>query len=320
MPDTQNAPRPYQKSFPAVLRHVAFLTFALTCVSVSQGENPARKSFHVLTKRDGNVTKFFVDNREANEVTATFELHCANLKGTTNFPFTTTFPPSQVTEAFSVSPIDPDRPWTYNYTSHYTVGSITARHDNSYVYRLPFAPGATFKVTQAYNGQYSHFGSDQYAIDFKMPVGTPVHAARGGMVAKIKDNSSRGGADRKYENDANYILIRHDDGTLANYAHLAKGGAKVVIGQRVQAGELIALSGNTGFSSGAHLHFSVFKTKDGKGRLSLPVKFETADEAAVTLAEGKTYRSSEVKPGAILAVKSDNPDTRAGRFQGGKSN
>ena len=183
---------------------------------------------------------------------------------------------------------------------------------------VPFAPGTAYKVTQGYNGHYSHTGPDQFAIDFKMPTGTPICAARSGVVAKIKDDSSKGGADRKYENHANYVLIRHDDGTLGNYAHLAKGGAKVVIGQRVEAGELIALSGNTGFSSGAHLHFSVFKTRDGKGRVSVPVKFETADDSAITLVEGKTYRSSPVRPGAIAAVKGDGSEV-AGRFQGGQN-
>jgi murein DD-endopeptidase MepM/ murein hydrolase activator NlpD len=139
------------------------------------------------------------------------------------------------------------------------------------------------------------------------------------VVAKVKDDSSKGGGDRKYENHANYVLVRHDDGTLGNYAHLAKGGVKVVVGQRVDAGELIALSGNTGFSSGAHLHFSVFKTRDGKGRVSIPVKFETSDDSAITLVEGKTYRSSPVRPGAIVAVKGDNAELQPGRFQGGQN-
>src|SRR6185436_10647851 len=212
-----------------------------------------------------NLTRFFVDNREASEVTATFELQMVNLKGSQRLPFSATYPANQVTEAFTVSPVEETEPWNYSYTSHYTVGSMLAQHDDSCVYHLPFAPGATYKVTQGYNGEYSHSGSDQYAIDFKMPVGTPVHAARGGVVAKVKDDSSKGGADRKFENQANYVLIRHDDGTLGNYAHLSKNGVKVAIGQRVEAGDLIALSGNTGFSSGAHLHFSVFKTKDGQG-------------------------------------------------------
>jgi murein DD-endopeptidase MepM/ murein hydrolase activator NlpD len=301
----------------AVLRHTLALAFCLFCVSTLSAAS-APKLFNVVAKRDGNVTRFYVDNREANEVTATFELKLTNLKPTQPLPYTATFPPKQLTEAFSVAPGDPDKPWDYSYTSHYTVGSIHARHDDSYVYRLPFAPGATFKCTQGYNGKYSHHGSDQYAIDFKMPVGTPIHAARGGVVAKIKDDSSKGGADRKYEDDANYVLIRHDDGTLGNYAHLSKGGVKVVIGQRVEAGELIALSGNTGFSSGAHLHFSVFKTKDGKGRVSIPVKFETANDTAVVLAEGKTYRSSPMKPGAVLAVNTTS-ENAPGKFQGGQT-
>ena len=298
-------------------RHTVLLALCLACVAATQTE-AGRKPFEVVTKREGNVTRFYVDNREANDVTATFEISATNIKSTQPFPYTQTFPANQVTEAFSLSPIDPDQQWKYNYASHYTVGSMQAKHDDSVVYRLPFAPGAAYKVTQAYNGHYSHFGSDQYAIDFKMPVGTPVHASRAGMVAKIKDDSAKGGADRKYENQANYVLIRHDDGTLGNYAHLAKGGVKVTVGQRVQSGDLIALSGNTGFSSGAHLHFSVFKTKDGKGRLSIPVRFETADVRAMTLAEGETYRSSPVNPGAVLAAATPEQD-KPGKFQGGQN-
>lgn len=306
-------------TIPAALRHSLVLAASLVFIFSAEAESSARKMFQVVTKREGNATRFYVDNREANEVTATFEVQAINLKGSKGFPYTGTFPANQLTEAFTVSPIDPEQHWNYSYTSHYTVGSSNARHDDSYVYRLPFAPGATFKCTQAHNGAYSHHGSDQYAIDFKMPVGTPVHAARGGVVAKIKDDSSKGGPDRKYENHANYVLIRHSDGTLGNYAHLAKGGAKVVVGQRVEAGDLIALSGNTGFSSGAHLHFSVFKTKNGKGRLSIPVKFETANDSAITLAEGKTYRSSPVRPGAILAVTTPAADSTSEKFQGGQT-
>jgi len=111
------------------------------------------------------------------------------------------------------------------------------------------------------------------------------------MVVKVKVDSSSGGPDRKYENQANYILIRHSDGTVANYAHLSKNGSKVTPGGIVEAGDLIGYSGNTGFTSGPHLHFSVFKTKNGKQRLSIPVKFQTTSPQPITLAEGKTYKS-----------------------------
>src|SRR5439155_19393249 len=90
---------------------------------------------------------------------------------------------------------------------------------------------------------------------------------------------------------ANYLVIRQPDGTLANYGHLQKGGIRVKAGQQVYAGDLIALSGNTGFTSGPHLHFSVFKTRpDGGGRASIPVRFKTADAPAITLVEGRNYK------------------------------
>ena len=57
----------------------------------------------------------------------------------------------------------------------------------------------------------------------------------------------------------------------------------------------IALSGNTGFSSGAHLHFCVFMTKDGRERVSIPVKFRDATGEALTLAEGQKYRAPDIQ-------------------------
>jgi murein DD-endopeptidase MepM/ murein hydrolase activator NlpD len=128
-----------------------------------------------------------------------------------------------------------------------------------------------------------------------MPEGTPVLAARDGLVVKAKDDSNVGGSNIKYDPYNNYVLIRHKDGTLGHYCHLQRGGVTVKAGQTVNAGELIAHSGNTGFSSGAHLHFSVFKTKDGRERISLPVKFQTADERAVTLVEGRRYKAPELQ-------------------------
>lgn len=255
-----------------------------------RAEESTNKLVRVITKRDGEATRFYVQNLEPSEVTATFELKLTNLKSSVGSCYTATYPGNQTTEAFTVAPSNPDKQWSYSYVNHFTMGSTRAVHDDSYIYSLPYSAGAEYKVTQGYNGTYSHSGSDQYAIDFKMSPGTPVHAARGGVVVKIKVDSAVGGPDRKYENSANYILVRHSDGTLANYAHLSKDGAKVKVGQIVEPGDLIALSGNTGFTSGPHLHFSVFKTKDGKQRQSIPVKFQSAGANSLTLAEGKSYK------------------------------
>jgi len=250
----------------------------------------------VVTRRDGNHMRFYVENAELSEITMTFDFHTVNLKSTHPFPFTATFKPGE-TEAFEMAPENPNSEWEYSYTNYYKLGSSDAEPDD-YVYSLPYLAGRTYRVTQGYNGKFSHQGSNRFAIDWQMPEGTPVCAARGGLVVKVKDDSSIGGANIKFDPFNNYVLIRHDDGTLGHYCHLKKGGVKVVPGQRVNPGDIIALSGNTGFSSGAHLHFCVFKTRDGKERESIPVKFHNGDGTEVTLIEGKKYRAAPVQNAA----------------------
>ena len=233
---------------------------------------PDQSAVKVVTRREGAETHFYVENKEYCEVTMTFDMGLENLGSQVCFPFTKTFPPRQVTEAFTLKPIACGGKWGYDYTNYFKLGSNSAQHDDSYVYELPYTSGSKFKVTQGYNGRFSHSGSNQYAIDWQMPEGTRVCAARGGVVVCVKDSSDRGGPSMDFDRYNNYILIRHSDGTLGHYCHLQKAGALVKLGQTVEAGQVIAHSGNTGFSSGAHLHFSVFKTKDGQTRISLPVK------------------------------------------------
>ncbi len=251
------------------------------------------KTVCVVTERDGDTTRFFVENRELGDVTMTFEVNAKNLKGNVAFPYTATFPPGEVTEAFTLAPVDLSARWEYSYTNYFKLGSNCARHDDNYIYDLPYLPGYKFKVTQGYNGKFSHTGANQYATDWQMPEGTLVLAARAGLVIRVKDDSNKGGGSMAYDKYNNYVLIQHDDGTLAHYCHLQKGGCLVKPGQRVAAGDAIAHSGNTGFSSGPHLHFCVFKTRDGRQRLSLPVKFKTSTEASATLLSGHSYRAPE---------------------------
>ena len=259
----------------------------------------------IKTTHEGGATHFYVENDEYCEVTMTFDMGLQNMQGSTRFPYTATFPARHISEAFEVFPVKPDAKWEYTYTNYYKLGSNCAQHDDSVVYQLPYAPGNKFKVTQGYNGKFSHTGSNQYAIDWDMPEGTLVHAARGGVIVRVKDDSDKGGGSLEFDRYNNYILIRHDDGTLAHYCHLQKGGCLVKTGQVVNTGDVIAHSGNTGFSSGPHLHFCVFKTRDGRSRVSIPVKFRTNQETAVTLTSGHSYRAAEVQ--SASARSSANP-------------
>jgi len=255
----------------------------------------------ISTQREGDVTRVYVQNQERTEVAMTFDFHIVNLKSTVKFPYTATFAPGE-SEAFTLSPDNTEKPWEYSFTNYYKLGSTIAVPDD-YVYSLPYAPGKSHKVTQAFGGSFSHKGSNKYAIDWKMPEGTTVYAARGGVVVKTKDDSNVGGGSLAYDRFNNYVLIRHSDGTLGHYCHLKQDGVKVVPGQVVHAGDPIALSGNTGFSSGPHLHFAVFKAIDGKHRESLPIKFEDANGENVTLVEGRSYKAATVRTVQSAAAK-----------------
>jgi murein DD-endopeptidase MepM/ murein hydrolase activator NlpD len=162
------------------------------------------------------------------------------------------------------------------------LGSPTAVHNPPRPYRVPFAVGATFTISQAYPTRVTHVTPDsQFAVDIALPDGTPVYAARAGTVINAHHDSFRGAALAVMLDQANLIEILHDDGTIAVYAHLQWNSIRVRIGQRVARGEYIANSGNTGFTSGPHLHFAVLRN-GGAGDVSIPIQFAGIGGAPVT--------------------------------------
>ncbi|WP_240126675.1 M23 family metallopeptidase [Thermomonas alba] len=157
-----------------------------------------------------------------------------------------------------------------------TPGSSNAR-PRDVIYRLPLAdPHA--RIDQGFEGDFSHQDPEnRYAIDFATPEGTPVLAARGGVVMQVQDGFRGHGLDpHRDASRANLIRILHDDGSMGLYAHLANGGAWVRVGQRVDAGQPIGLSGNTGYSTAPHLHFAV-QVNRGMQLLSIPFRLTAPD-------------------------------------------
>ena len=168
-----------------------------------------------LPNREGDSIHFFVRNDEYCEITMTVAMSSVNLKSDIEFPYTATFPARKRAEMFTLTPVAPAGYWKYDYTNYYKLGSNCARPDRSYVYQLPYLPGAEFTVTQGYDGRFSHTGPNEYATDWQMPKGTIVCAARGGLVVSVKDDSKTGGPSIAYDRYNNYVLIRHEDGTWA---------------------------------------------------------------------------------------------------------
>ena len=122
------------------------------------------------------------------------------------------------------------------------------------VYDLPFESGKVYRIMQGYGGVFSHYHAA--ALDFDMPSGTLVCAAREGEVYRFRDDSRVGGPFEKYRHQANFLIIRHYDGSFGCYWHLQRNGVLVKNG-RVKRGQPIARSGATGFVLEPHLHFTV---------------------------------------------------------------
>ncbi len=171
----------------------------------------------------------------------------------------------------------------------WTIGNDDAVHDDDHVYQLPYANGTSYRVLQGFGSRFSHRGIEQYAVDFNMKVGTPVHAARGGAVARIEESHDKGCWEDGCGQYANFIVIIHDDGTTGEYYHLKKDGVLVAVGDEVTAGQKIGLSGNTGHTTMPHLHFAVYRATKGARSQSVPFTFMSAEGVVYKPRRGQHY-------------------------------
>jgi murein DD-endopeptidase MepM/ murein hydrolase activator NlpD len=142
-----------------------------------------------------------------------------------------------------------------------------------YGYSSPFKAPMSNTITQGFNGSFSHkTEGSKFSIDIAMDVGTYLTAARSGTVVAVKDDYHMSGKTTYFLDKANSITVLHDDGSFALYAHILIDTATVSVGSKVSVGDVIARSGSSGFSTGPHLHFSVYKNTGFKLK-SIPFKF-----------------------------------------------
>lgn len=140
-------------------------------------------------------------------------------------------------------------------------------------YCLPYPIGETAVVSQAWGDSGTHRG--RFAIDFSMPFGSQITAARSGVVTEIRDQYRDDDRTGGHENG---VFVLHDDATMALYLHMSEDGVLVAVGDEVTTGQVIGLVGTTG-TSVPHLHFEVFEGQ-GEGTQwyrTLPVSFANAE-------------------------------------------
>lgn len=221
----------------------------------------------------GNEVQFYAINKKEFHITVELELKIKEMQyKEAKKPLYVVNPLSE-NYLFSLQKKN-SKKWHYRYKYWWNKGSYLARHAADTIYHLPYDSGSSYKVSQSCNGKSTHYKDyNRYAIDFSMPEGTPVLAARGGKVVDLYEYSIIGGRSKLDYRFGNFILIEHDDKTIAAYYHLKTMGALVDIGQQVKTGEFIGYSGNTGYSSGPHLHFVVNKTETARKKRSVKTRF-----------------------------------------------
>jgi len=148
------------------------------------------------------------------------------------------------------------------------------KEDTGYLYSLPFENNKAHLLVQGYFGNLSH--KERAALDFKMKKGTKILAARDGVVVRVKEDEDKGGLNKKYHHQGNNLVIQHNDNSRSGYWHIQKDGVLVNVGDSVRKGQVIALSGNTGFTAFPHLHFIAWKFNTKGEWQQIATRFETS--------------------------------------------
>lgn len=300
-----------------------FLLCLALCVCLwphsAQARLADRYDFKVTSEKTTTGFRLVAYNHGAASISVRVTLHRAeNVSGLGQFPIVTVVPPGRTGIVLgTVVPANPAKNMSFRMDYHWGQGDFRAHPSPNARYRLPFRDGLTFLVSQGTGGPVSTHSEpgSLYAVDFSMPEDTPIVAARAGTVIYTEFAHTEGGMTPEMEGQANVVLIQHADGTRAVYAHLAPGGVLVSPGQQVQEGEVIGLSGSTGFSSGPHLHFAVQQVRDTGDNFayeSIPFKFSVGNPPyTFTPRYGMLTTADYQQPGALPPQYDEVPAQRA---------
>jgi len=195
-----------------------------------------------------------------------------NLKPVAPLPFRGVVEPGDEVLLGTLAPVDRQAETHYLFAWRAALGSMLARHDDRWLYRAPFGGDAYRAVSQGSGERAGHSGAARHALDFSMPFGTPVLAARAGTVVNVVDDDGRSRLRGVFHDRTNRVEVLHADGTIVTYANL-RHGAPVAPGDRVETGDPIGSAGDAGFGTNPHLHFMVWRRAADLEMATLPVRF-----------------------------------------------
>ena len=109
----------------------------------------------------------------------------------------------------------------YQISSKFVAGKLPQQGPNrGQIYLLPFDHGKQYPLAQGYFGKESHHSPTPYALDFAMPEGSRITAARAGIVAEVKQHSTIGGPNSAFQKFANYITVYHPEDNTLSLIHI----------------------------------------------------------------------------------------------------
>lgn len=233
---------------------VRFLLFSLVlCASVQAEMLTDPVTWQKKVRGRGSETVVY-KNTSTVPVTLRLTATTQNMKCSHRLPYLIVLAPGEKSENIHFTIKDRGRAWEYQFKYLYQFGDYRVRSPRV-AFPLPFRGSA--ECIQAFQGDFSHQGSQGYALDFDLPEGTPILASRDGLVVRLEEGFNRAGTTKDFLKKGNYVWLAHKDGTLSRYYHLRRNGVPVELGDKVKAGQVVGYSGNTGFSAGPHLHFDV---------------------------------------------------------------
>lgn len=263
-----------------------YILLVLTFIStIGKAENKVK----VYYEKIENGYNIFADNEEFCQVSIKIDFTTTNLgisEGNNNIYIIDPLSKKQLLTTLTVIKKGKAFKFSYKTLTNYGNHNIN-KYDGDYIYDLPFSTSHAFKIYQGYNGNFSH--QNENSLDFTMPVGTEIKAIREGVVIKVIDENSKSCGEEECKKYNNLIIVYHTDGTFAEYTHIKHKGSTVKVGDNISKGQLLAYSGNVGWSTGPHLHLVVFLQKLDK-RVTLKTKFRTGSgEKTELLVEKNEY-------------------------------
>jgi murein DD-endopeptidase MepM/ murein hydrolase activator NlpD len=269
------------------MKNIFLFILFIQSFSLFAQDHEIRASIYYEAITDGSA--LLADNDEYCPISVQVNLKLTNMKSTEGnnkvFVVPARTKKHKITDIIIVNK---SKPHGYGLQSTVSLGDYDKNeYDEDFKYYLPYKKGDAYTINQGYNGIYTHRGKN--SLDFDMPIGTEIHAAREGVVVKIEDSNNKHCLDEKCMKYDNFVLIYQSDGTFATYAHIKKNGAAVKEGDNIAIGQLIAYSGDVGYSNGPHLHFDVSTIKL-KTQKTVKTVFLTGDgQHAEYLAEKNKY-------------------------------